>query len=142
MSREFTRDNIRLQYPRNWTIETEDTDDGWSTSIMSPDTAFIMVSHYSDDFEPAELADMALAAMRENYPDLEAEEIVATLAGRPAVGFDVDFYALDLTNSCQIRALASPEGNLLLMSQCTDRELEGNGEVMNAICESLKFENE
>ena len=58
MAREFARDGIRLQYPDNWTVEAEDTEDGWSASIMSPDTAFLMLSHYPDDYTPAALADM------------------------------------------------------------------------------------
>lgn len=142
MSREFARAGIRLQYPENWTVETEDTEDGWSASIISPATAFLMLSHYSDDHEPEELANMALDAMRESYPDLESEEVVETLAGVPVVGHDVDFFTLDLTNSCLIRALRVPQGCLLIMVQCTDLELATNGEVMHAILASMTLEDE
>jgi hypothetical protein len=139
MAREFARAGIRIQYPENWTFEEEDTEDGWSASVVSPETAFLMLSHYPDDREPAELADMALAAMRESYPDLESAAVIETLAEVPVVGYDVDFFALDLTNTCWIRALAAPEGCLLMMSQCTDQELETNGETLQAIGESLTF---
>jgi hypothetical protein len=139
MAREFARAGIRIQYPESWTVEQEDTEDGWSASIVSPETAFLMLSHYSDDHDPAELADMALAAMRETYPDLESESVIETLAGVPVVGHNVDFFALDLTNTCWIRALPAPEGCLLLMSQCTDQELETNGETLQAIGASLTF---
>jgi hypothetical protein len=141
MAREFAQFGIRIQYPDKWTVETEDTEDGWSVSIISPDTAFLMISNYSNDFTPEELADMALAAMRESYTELETDSVVDTLAGLPAVGYDVEFVALDLTNTCQIRALAGPEGKLLLMSQCTDHELDGNGEAMRSMCESLQFQD-
>jgi hypothetical protein len=142
MPKEFARSSIRVEYPENWTVETEDTEDGWSASIISPDTAFLMLSHYSDAYSPADLADMALEAMRETYPELEAEPVLETLAGFPVLGQDVEFFTLDLTNTCRIRALVAPEGCLLLMSQCTDQELETNGEVMRAISESLTFEED
>jgi hypothetical protein len=142
MGREFAQFGIRIQYPEKWTVETEDTEDGWSVSIISPDTAFLMISSYSNDFAPEELADMALAAMRESYAELEAESVVETLAGLPAIGHDVEFVALDLFNTCWIRALAGLEGNLLLMSQCTDQELDGNGETMRSISASLQFQDD
>lgn len=137
MAHSFTRSGFSVQYPDNWTVESEDTDEGWSTTIASPETAFMLLSHYDDHDEAGALADMALDAMRESYPDLETVEIVETLAGRPAVGHDVEFIALDLTNTCWIRALTGPQGALLLMGQCTDTELETNGEVLKAICASL-----
>jgi hypothetical protein len=142
MPREFARAGIQLTYPDNWTVETEETDEGWTASIVSPGSAFLMLSHYPDDYEPSDLADQALEAMRESYPQLEAEEVVETMAGFPVVGHDVDFFALDLTNTCLIRAMSSPEGTLLLMSQFTDSEVETNGEVMRAMCESIKFEDD
>ncbi len=139
MSRVRATTGIRIQYPDDWTLEQEDTEDGWSATIASPETAFLLLSHYEPDRHPAELADMALATMRESYPELEAEQIVETRADEPVVGYDVDFFALDLVNTCWIRALESPEGVLLVLSQCTDQELESNGEIMQAIMASLAF---
>ena len=143
MNREFARSGVRIRYPDNWSIETEDTEEGWTVSIFSPDTAFLMLSHYDPDREPDELTAMALEAMRDSYPDLEAEPVVETMAGLLAVvGFDVDFIAFDLTNTCWIRALTGTEGNLLFMGQCTDLELDTNGQIMQAIGESLRFDEE
>ncbi len=142
MAREFARSGIRVRYPAKWTVADEETDEGWSVSFTSPDTAFLMLSHYPVTFAPAELTDMALSSMRETYPDLEMEEIIETLGGVPAVGYDVDFFMFDLVNTCWIRAVSAPEGSLLLMGQCTDSELEENGEAMRAIYQSLTFEDE
>src|SRR6516162_424723 len=119
MSREFARSGIRFEYPDNWTLETEDSGDGWTATVSSPDTAFMMLSFNPETDDPAELADLALSALKESYPDLEAESAVETLAGQPAIGYDVDFFTLDLTNTCWIRALAGPDGCVLLMCQCT-----------------------
>ena len=142
MTREFARSGIRFQYPADWKIEIEATDDGWSATVTSPETAFAMVVHHRDVEDPAELADLALETMRENYPDLESETTVETLADLPAIGHDIAFIALDLTNTCWIRALTAPVGSVLIICQCSDEELIENGAVMKAICASLSFQDE
>jgi hypothetical protein len=100
-----------------------------------------MVSYHPDEDDPAHLADTALNAMRESYPDLESEMLVETIAGMPAVGHDVDFFALDLTNTCWIRSFAVDAGCVLLMAQCTDEELPGYGTILRAIRASLTIED-
>ena len=137
MAREFTRSGIRIYYPDEWKLEQEETDDGWSASILSPDTAFLMLSHHSSVDDPSELSDMALEAMRESYPELEVEHTVETIAGQPAVGHNVDFITLDLSNTCWIRSLQGPEGCILMMGQCTDQELATNGKSIQTIYSSL-----
>jgi hypothetical protein len=141
MTKLFERDGVRFQYPDNWDLETEDTDGGWNVSVQSPATAFLLLSVHPDEDDPAALADTALAAMRDSYPQLEAEQAVETLAGQPAVGYDIDFFAFDLTNSCWTRSLQGPDGCLLLMCQCTDEELDSNGEVLKAVCRSLELDD-
>lgn len=141
MNREFAKSGIHFQYPKNWLLEAEEIDDGWSASVSSPETAFILLCYHSEFEDPAELVDRALETMRESYPDLESERAIETLAGMPAIGYDIDFITLDLTNSCWVRALICPEGCLLLMSQCTDLEMARNGQVLKAIAGSLKIED-
>jgi hypothetical protein len=142
MSLQFERSGVRFQYPDDWTLEQEENDNGWLATVSSPETAFLLVSYHTDVDDPAGLADMALEAMRESYPELESETVMETLAGLPAIGHDVDFVALDLTNSCRIRSLAGPEGCLLLLSQCTDEELSGNGNALRAIGASLSVDDD
>lgn len=141
MSQVFSRAGIRFQYPETWELETDETDDGWTASVYSPATAFFVLSYHPDEDDPARLADAALSVMRENYPDLESEMKVETLAGMPSVGHDVDFFALDLTNTCWIRGFAVDAGSVLLMCQCTDLELPGNGMILRAIRASLVIED-
>jgi hypothetical protein len=59
----------------------------------------------------------------------------------PAVGHDVSFFALDLTNSCWIRSFAVDAGCALVMCQCTDEELPGNGMILRAIRASIAMED-
>lgn len=142
MSQVFTRSGIRFEYPANWKLEFEDSDSGWSASVFSPETAFAMVSFHPDEDDPARLADFALDAMRENYSDIESEMSVETMAGVPSVGYDVGFFALDLTNSCWIRCFAVDAGCVLVLCQCTDEELHSNALILHAIRASITIEDE
>src|SRR5436190_15596598 len=85
----------------------------------------------------AQLADSALEALREEYPGLEAEPRVETLAGQPAVGHDVRFFSFDLTNTAWVRGISCEGGSILVLCQINDLELDRNGPVLKAICASL-----
>lgn len=141
MPKTYERDGVSLQYPDNWTVEAEDRPDGWTVTIQSPATAFFMLGIHREADQPDALADEALASMKELYKDLEPTEVQDTLAKCPAIGYDIDFISLDLTNTCLIRSVALAEGCLLLMCQCTDSELALNGRVMEAMRASLTIED-
>lgn len=141
MSREFSRSGFYLRYPDDWKLETEKTDDGWCATIFSPDTAFLMLSYHENEDDPAAVADIALESLRESYPDLEEQSAVETIAGQPVVGYDVDFIALDFTNTCSIRVLAGSEGCLLVIGQCTDEELNDHGQAIRAMFASIAVED-
>jgi hypothetical protein len=79
------------------------------------------------------------SAMREDYPELEVEDRVESVAGQPAVGQDIRFFSLDLTNTCWTRSLYTAHGTLLLLCQSNDLELEEAGPVLRAMCASLEL---
>src|SRR5262249_34084981 len=130
------------QYPENWKLEREDNEEGWTVLVQSPDTAFLMVCLREDMPAAEELSETALEALREDYPQLEAEERVDSLAGQMAVGHNVRFFSLDLTNTCWTRSLYTAQGTVLVMCQTNDLELEKSEPVLRAICASLKVEEE
>ncbi|HJT76033.1 MAG TPA: hypothetical protein VJ739_02430 [Gemmataceae bacterium] len=142
MAAQFDDDGIRFRYPDNWTLEREDTETGWTVSLQSPGTAFMMVCLREDMPSNDQLAEAALEALREDYPELEAEDCVETVAGQPAVGHDIRFFSLDLTNTCWTRSFYSDQGTVLLLCQTSDLELEESGPVLRAICASLEVEDE
>ena len=142
MAKEFDEDGVRFQYPESWELEHEETEAGWTATLNSPATAFMIVSLHGDVDDPARLADHVLETLREDYPDLDAESCVETLAGQPAVGYDVNFISLDLTNTCWIRCIAAGGGSLLVLCQCTDRDLATYGPALRAVCASLRVEDE
>jgi|SRR4051794_6663553 len=142
MAATFADGGIRFKYPENWRLEREDTDSGWTVSLNSPGTAFLLLSFRDDMPSTDQMAETALAALREDYPELEADERVEDVAGQPAVGHDIQFFSLDLINTCWTRSFYSPSGTLLLLCQSSDLELAANEPVLRAICASLEVDEE
>ena len=139
---EFSDGGIRFRYPENWILEREDNDSGWTVSVQSPGTAFLMVCLREDTPAIDEVADAALAALKDDYPELEYDQCIDSVAGQPAVGHTVRFFSLDLTNTCWTRSFYSNQGTVLVLCQTSDLELEKNGPVLKAICASMEVEDE
>jgi hypothetical protein len=138
----FEADGIQLLYPENWELQRDESDRGWTISIQSPETAFLVLSFDAELPEMEVMAQTALDALRGEYEDLEADDCVETVAAQPAVGYDVRFFSLDLTNSCWIRSFYTGRGTVLVMWQMNDLELERHERVLRAICASIKVEED
>ncbi|HXG10449.1 MAG TPA: hypothetical protein VNK04_11850 [Gemmataceae bacterium] len=138
----FQDGGIRFRYPENWRLEREDNEEGWTVSVQSPGTAFLMLCLREDLPSTEQLADTTLEALREEYPDLEADDRVELVAGQPAVGHDIRFFSLDLTNTCWTRSFYTSRGTVLLLCQTSDLELETAEPVLRAICASITLEDD
>ncbi len=138
----FDENGIRFRYPTNWRLEHEETESGWTVTVQSPGTAFVAITLDEGLPLPDEMAATALATLREEYPELEAEDRLDTVAGQPAVGHDITFFSLDLTNSCWTRSLYCSTGTILILCQTSDLEFETNEPVLRAIRASLEIEED
>jgi hypothetical protein len=142
MAATFDDGGIRFQYPENWLLEREDSDGGWTVCIQSPQTAFLLISVNEELPDPEEMLEAALAALKADYKDLEFDDCVDSMAGLPAIGHDIRFSSLDLTNTCWTRAFVCGAGTVLVMCQCSDLESDSNERVLRAICASLKVDDD
>jgi hypothetical protein len=142
MPAQFQQDGIRFLYPENWELDRQDNDAGWTVSVQSPGTAFFLISYDAERPEADLMADTALEALRSEYPGLESDPAVESLAGQPAVGHDVQFFSLDLTNTCWLRSFYTGSGTVLVMWQANDLELDRMGPVLRAICASIQVDEE
>jgi hypothetical protein len=136
----FQKDGICFQYPANWKLEREDADSGWTVSVQSPDTGFLILTFDRNMPETAQVAQTVLDALQADYPGLEAEDALETLAGQPAFGHDIRFFSLDLTNTCCTRSFYTDTGTLLMMWQVNDLELEQFEPIVRAIQKSLRVD--
>jgi len=137
MPKEFRDGALSFRYPDNWQIEREDNDHGWTVSVYSPGTAFLTLTLDTDYPDSERVADTVLEAMRSEYPELEADERAEQVAGQWAVGHDLSFFRLDLTNTCWTRSFDCPDGTALLLCQVSDIDT-AEEPVLRAICASLR----
>jgi hypothetical protein len=138
MPARYAKLGIRFQYPENWTLDESDAIKGDdSVSVYSPDGAFWSIIKHPLSSSPEELVEAALAAMRQEYDELDAEPVEETCGRQALVGFDINFYCLDLTNTALIRAFRTAQGAYLVLCQADDREFQEVEAVFRAITRSL-----
>ncbi|CAN5500670.1 hypothetical protein BH11PLA2_BH11PLA2_03490 [soil metagenome] len=133
----FSRNGVTFKYPINWVLEEELDDDGdWVVTLQTPGTALLILS-YRIDAEPVELADESLEALLADYPDLDSEPTAEKIAGKIALGHDIDFLAVDLPVNAQVRALDLDDATLLLFWQMADVDRDHYEPLIKAILASL-----
>jgi hypothetical protein len=135
----FDKLGLRFQYPENWQVDESDALQGdRAVTLVHPDGgAFWSVAVHPRESDPAELAQEAQQAMRQTYSDLDSEDVDEEVAGCRLVGYDLNFYCLDLTNTALIRAVRTPLGTLVILCQAEDREFAAVEKVFRALTVSL-----
>ncbi len=130
---------IRFKYPADWELDVADDGSITKVEIQSPDgLAFVMIAVDESCPAPADAADEALTAMREEYPDLDAVPALETIGGHRAVGHDVEFISLDMTNACAIRCFRTPRRTVLVFGQWSDIVAEESEPSIQAVRRSLE----
>jgi hypothetical protein len=140
MTQHYQADGVSFDYPDDWQLDRKESADGWTVLLQSPGTAFLTLTCDRSGATTEEIAAAALDALMTEYPTLEVQSQVDTLGGQMAVGHDIQFFSLDLTNTCWTRSIHSAEGVLLLLCQCNDLELEEYEPVLRAVRASLTVE--
>jgi hypothetical protein len=133
----YDKMGITFQYPENWELDERDALQGErGVTVYSPGGAFWSVLLQPASVDPMQAARTALAALRKEY-ELDAEEAQETIGRHELVGFDANFYYVDLTNTAYIRALRTRSTTYLILCQSEDRELREVEAVFRAMTTSL-----
>jgi hypothetical protein len=138
----YDRRGVSFQYPENWAVEEGQTDEGWCVTVQSAGTAFFLISIHNDRPTVRDVLDTTLAALREDYPDLEAEEAEEKLAGHRARGHDVRFFSLDMVNTCWLRSFRTADRTFLVLCQASDLDADTAEPVLRAMRATLAVEEE
>ena len=135
---QFNRFGLAFDYPDNWSIDTDDSQDRYAAvTVYSPEGGFWSVSGHAAGGDPAELTGAVLGQMRKDYQDLDCEPAAEEVAGHSLSGLDMNFYCLDLTNTAQVRTLETPDAIYLILCQAEDREWERISPVFAAMTTSF-----
>jgi hypothetical protein len=138
MPRVYDKMGIRFLYPDNWTLDEEESLRGnQSVTVHSPTGAFWSITLHEPSTDPDALAAAALAALKEEYTDFDAEPVTEYVGQRPIVGFDFRFFYLDFVNTAVIRGFRTEAASCLVLCQAEDREFDELAAVFRAITTSL-----
>jgi len=132
---------IRFEYPMDWELDVTEDGERATVAVQAPSgLAFAMVTIDEDRPAPADLADEALAALRDEYPTLDAVPALETIDGHRAIGHDVEFISLDVPNACVIRCYRTPRRTVLVFAQWSDLDAEDEEPEAHAraLCRSLE----
>ena len=134
MSAIYEKLGVRFMYPDTWEVIDEDpAADPRSISVHNKTGAFWSVTAYRAGIEPAEIAAAALSALRDEYEELEAEEVTEQIGPLDADGYDVHFYVQQLVAAARIRAFEYDSRTILLLCQGEDREFDQLARVFDAM---------
>ena len=139
MSNSYQNAAFQFLYPEDWTLDESRTEDGLTISLQSPYSMFVFINCYEEAVDAQDVADQALDTMVQEYTELDSEPVHETIGDVPAVGHDVNFFSLDLTNTCWIRAFSVGGQTVLIFAQTNDLDLEQGELAFRAICASLKL---
>lgn len=137
MTDRFDRSGIAVTLLEGWQLDVAEEGTGWTATIQSPGTAFAILSLQPDADDPAQLADLTLESLTAEYPGLESDDRVEQVAGQVAIGCDVDFLAFDTAVSGMVRAIESPDGPLLILTQCSEMDRREHEPGLRSILSSL-----
>jgi hypothetical protein len=137
MSNAYHSAAIHFLYPDDWELNESRSRDGLTVSLQSPYSMFLFLTYYDRVVVSSELADEALRTMAAEYPELDSDPVAEKIADQSAVGHDVSFFSLDLTNTCWIRAFSAGDYSVLIFAQTSDLDIERGEQAFRGICASL-----
>jgi hypothetical protein len=130
---------VRFEYPSDWTVEVTDEDEVTTVDLQHPEgVAFVLVRTDESCSDPEETADLALEAMREEYPELDASPVMETLGEHIVTGHDVEFFSLDVANAATIRSFRTPRRTVLVFGQWSDLGGKGVPELVRGMFRSVE----
>jgi hypothetical protein len=130
---------IRFEYPADWELEITDEGSVTTVGLEHPSgIAFALVRTDESRPDPDELANLALEAMRDEYPSLDAIAVSESLGDYSVTGHDVEFFSLDIASAACIRCFCTPRRTLLVFGQWSELGDENLLDVVSGVYHSLE----
>lgn len=136
----FQKHGVRFEYPTDWSV----TEDATATEVcitVSNDTAsFWSLTLFFDRPSAEDVAETVVRAFEDEYESVDVYPTNAEVGSVPAVGADLEFLALDLTNSAYVRVCRTARFTAVVLYQGTDHELACGLPELEAISSTIEFE--
>lgn len=130
---------FEFAYPDAWDV-VEEADAVRIVVTVSPDdTTFWSITLLRDRTTPSAALDAVVAALEEEFGDVEVHSSNGKLAGLKAETRTIEFVCWDLTNTAIASATRHRDGTLLVLSQFTDSEQAEVEQELRRITQSLSL---
>ena len=138
MTAVYDQNGIKFLYPENWQLSDQQPNSSpHLVSVQSTDGAFWSVHAYSPPVDPVELVDEALRAMQAEYEDFDFAQTSEQIGELETIGYNMDFYYLDLLATAHWRSFTHGTKTFLLQYQAENRDFEKLKPVFQAMTISL-----
>lgn len=138
MVRNYDHHGLSFQFPENWKLDEETVEDGSpSVWLYPPGGGFWSVTMYGSDVDAQWATQQTLDTMRGEYPDLDVDSRVETIAGQKLAGYEMNFVCLDMVNTARVLCLEDDRGTLVILEQAEDQDWENLADVYTAVTTSL-----
>jgi hypothetical protein len=137
--KEFDAHGLRFRYPGSWTVSDDTTDDKIAVTVQSDGSAFWTVAVFPDAPQPARVVESAVAAYRDDYPELDVypPETRADTRGT-VLSRDLEFVCLELIAAARIESFQTGGATVLVLFQGSDVELESRRPILDAMTASIE----
>jgi hypothetical protein len=135
----FDDHGLRFDYPASWELEVTDHGPVVTVAVQDPGgLGFALITTDESRPDPADVADAALEAMREEYPDLDAAPAMETINEHCATGHNLEFFAMDMTNAATIRCFRTPRRTVLAFGQWSDAGESDLPDLIRGVVHSIE----
>ncbi|MEM6468981.1 MAG: hypothetical protein AAF802_05380 [Planctomycetota bacterium] len=140
MPAQFDDFGIRFLYPENWkTVDREESEGDRGVTFDLPDGGFLSVEVTEAESE-TDLLERIIAAIAEEYEDLEHESSQMEILPSGVKATDLRFYYLDLLIMSRIVILpysADVDALLVIQMQAESRDFDKNEAVFAAVLKQI-----
>ena len=134
----YQQNGIQFLYPDNWKIMDEQAvSNPPSVTLQSPGTGYWSLTIYPDSFNPEQLVQETVDAIREEYDSVEVEPVTCSYGDQLASGYHMAFYCLDLIVNAQAVSLRVGSQTVLFVYQAEDSEFRQLDPVFEALAVSV-----
>ena len=135
----FESFGLKFLYPDNWVVSArgpEEGDEGMTLEL--PGGGFFSIEIDNENLSDAELLQRVADAIKEEYEDLESEEVTMMDAMANERAVDFRFFYLDLLIVSRVVLLNIDDRRLLVQFQAETRDFDANELVLAAILKQIR----
>lgn len=135
----FDSFGIKFLYPDNWAVSPRAQEQGEEgVTLELPGGGFFSIDLNVGRLSDAELIENVAAAIREEYEDMEMEEVSLTDAVEGEKAIDYRFFYLDMLIVSRVILLSAGGKRLLAQFQAESRDFDANELVLDAILKQIR----